>query len=60
VDNALNMLLGVISILSAYHPNVAGQNVVGRAVGQAGEQQLLLSVVGKRQPKQLIAAFVIV
>ena len=47
VDDSLNVCLGVVSILFASHPNVAGQNVLRRAVCQARKHELLASVVGK-------------
>ena len=59
VDDALHVRVGVISILPPPHPNVAGQNLLRRAVGQAREHQLLLPIIGKRPEEKLVAAFVI-
>jgi hypothetical protein len=59
VDDSLHVGVGVVSILSASHPNVTGQNVFRRAVRQTRKQKLLLPAVGKRPKKELVTAFVV-
>jgi len=55
MDDAVAVRLGVISVLSPSHPDVAGENIFRRAVREARKQQLLLPVIGKRQKKELVA-----
>ena len=45
VEDLFNVCACMISVFSASHPNVAGEDIFRGAVGEAGEQQLLLSVV---------------
>jgi len=51
---------GNISVLSSTHPNVAGQDGVCGAVGEAGEQELFCTAVGMRFEKNLITSAVVV
>ena len=46
VDDSFRVCLGVVSVFSAAHPDVAGENIFRGAVCEACEEELLLSVVG--------------
>ena len=59
VDDLFHVCLGVVSVLSSSEPDVAGQNVVRCAVGEACEEELLLSVVGKAPEEELVSSFVV-
>ena len=60
VDDSLHVGVGVVFVLSASHPDVAGENIFRRAVGQACEEQLLLPVVGKWPKEELVSSLVII
>ena len=45
VEDSVEVCACVIFVFSSSEPDVAGENIFRGAVGEAGEQQLLLSVV---------------
>src|SRR2546429_8833163 len=59
VDDLVEVGACVGFVFSSSQPNVAGQNVLRRAVGQAGKEKLLLPVIRQAPEEELISSLVV-